>query len=45
MDGARIRQLLTQGAHALSAPEDAAAQEGEAFAAEVRRAPCCLLPT
>lgn len=35
MDGARIAQLLAHGAHAISAPEEDTAKEGDAFASEV----------
>jgi hypothetical protein len=35
VDGARIAQLLAHGAHALGAPDEEAAKEGEAFAKEV----------
>lgn len=35
-DPKRIAQLLAHGAHALQAPDEEAAQEGRAFAEEVR---------
>ena len=35
MDGARIAQLLAHGAHAISAPDEDTAKEGDAFASEV----------
>lgn len=45
VDGARIAQLLAHGAHALGAPDEEAAKEGDAFAQEVsifqRRAWLC----
>ena len=36
VDAKRIAQLLAHGAHALQAPDEEAAQEGRAFAEEVR---------
>lgn len=36
MDGARIAQLLAHGAHALGAPDEEAAKDGDAFTNEVR---------
>ena len=43
MDAKRIAQLLAHGAHALQAPDEEAAKEGNAFAEEVRN-PCLCTP-
>lgn len=44
MDAKRIAQLLAHGAHALQAPDEDAAKEGEAFAQEASRYPCLAIP-
>ncbi len=43
VDAKRIAQLLAHGAHALQAPDEDAAKEGEAFAQEASRFP--YMPT